>query len=319
MKKIARHIGCVSSQPQQVMLLKSLLSIAGDRADSDNIWMYSDSGHRDAIVMDLDDECQEDVVGDVVVAMSRDVAALDGRKFTLQKPLRSKDVVHLLELLDRHIGESAETGKSLIDDEADSTQGDYGLDAILALSRRNDGNVLLIDFDGARAFLDVRKQRIFLDGDFSFAVVAGSKKFSVAEAQSLPSGGHVGMSLADFFYEYTLSARKAFLVDGLSPDAKYYIRQWPQFLNPSNTKSLIKVSAYFSKRKSTINSAAQDLLVGARQIQAYLNAAYVQRLLMMESDGMGATGAGGGVVEVAATRVDASQGLFGRIRRKLGL
>lgn len=327
MKKNARHIGCVSNQPQQVLLLKSLLSIAGDRAESSNVWTFSDSGHRDAVVMDLDDETQEisseEIDGDVVIAMSRDLAILKGRPFALQKPLRSKDIVHLLEILDQHFEDSSETAPSPAPSSSGVRHGDDRLDAILALSRRKDGHILHLDFGGPQAYLDIKKQKIFLDKEFPFALVAGGGRFSAAEVASIPAGRQVGISVADFFYEYTISAKQAELVDGLSLQAKYYIRQWPQFLKSSNTKALIKLSAYFSRRKATINAAAQDLLVGINQIEAYLNAAYVQGLLMVETDSAPAVAVPAAVhsaaPKAAPPRPAATRGLFGKIRQKLGL
>lgn len=325
MKKNARIIGCVSSQPQQVMLLKSLLSIAGDRADSDNVWTYSDSGHRDAVVMDLDDGAHEgfpqEVDGDVVVVMSRDLAILKDRPFALQKPLRSRDIVHLLEVLDQHFGGTAEPTPVQAPALAGVKHGDDRLNAILALLRRKDGHILLLDFGGEQAYLDVKNQKIFLDKEFPFAAVASGGRFTAKEVAVIPAGRHVGISAADFFYEYTLSAKQAGLVDGLSLQAKYYIKQWPQFLKVSNTKALIKLSAYFSRRKATINAAAQDLLVGIQQIEAYINAAYVQGLLMVEADTAPVATAvrSAAPAIVAAHAPTASRGLFGKIRQKLGL
>lgn len=323
MKKNARHIGCVSNQPQQVMLLKSLLSIAGDRAESGNVWTYSDSGHRDAVVMDLDDETHEglspDVDGDVVIAMSRDLAILKGRQFALLKPLRSKDIVHLLEILDQHFEDSGAAAPAMNLPASAVRHGDDRLDAILALARRKDG-MLLLDFGGPQIYLDIRKQKVFLDKEFPFAIVAGGGRFSVTEVMAIPLGRHVAVSVADFFYEYTLSAKQAELVDGLSLQARYYIRQWPQFLKSSNTKALIKLSAYFSRRKATINAAAQDLLVGINQIEAYLNAAYVQGLLMMEADTAPVVAVHSAAPDIVKPRAAAApQGLFGKIRQKLGL
>ncbi|MGH8493995.1 MAG: hypothetical protein ACRERR_12970 [Moraxellaceae bacterium] len=306
------------------MLLKSLLSIAGDRADSGNVWTYSDTGHRDAVVMDLDDgtcaEVPREIDGDVVVVMSRDLAILKGRPFALQKPLRSRDIVHLLEILDEHFGGAAEAGAARTVSPSAVMHRDERLDAILALLRRKDRHTLLLDFGGAHAYLDVKNQKIFLDKEFPFAMVASGGRFSAAEVSSIPAGSYVGISAADFFYEYTLAAKQAGLVDGLSLQARYYIRQWPQFLKSSNTKALIKISAYFSRRKATINAAAQDLLVGMNQIEAYLNAAYVQGLLMVEADSAPVASVRKAAPGTAVSRAAATpSGLFGKIRMKLGL
>lgn len=333
MKKNARVIGCVSSQPQQVMLLKSLLNIAGDRAESGNIWTYSDSGHLDAVVMDFDDgssrESSRDLDSDVMVAMSRDLAILSGQQFALHKPLRSRDVVHLLELLDQHFDGGAMHAQQPESAVAEGMQRDERLNAILALLRRKNGRFLLLDFGVAGAFIDIQSQKVFLEHDFPLAVVAGGGHFNVAEVAAIPPGRHVAISAADFFYEYTLAAKQASLVDGLSLQAQYHIRQWPQFLKSSNTKALIKISAYFSRRKATINAAAQDLLVGIQQIEAYLNAAYVQGLLMVEADPAPVTASPSSATVAApvAGRATASRntgpvasvGLFGKLRQKLGL
>lgn len=330
MKKNARVIGCVSSQPQQVMLLKSLLSIAGDRADSGNVWTYSDSGHLDAVVMDFDDGSSKaspgDLDSDVMVAMSRDLAILSGQEFSLHKPLRSRDVVHLLELLDQHFDAGAMPVQK---PQPIAVERDERLNAILALLRRKNGRFLLLDFGVAGAFIDIQSQKVYLEHDFPLAVVAGGGHFNVAEVAAIPPGRHVAISAADFFYEYTLAAKQASLVDGLSLQAQYHIRQWPQFLKSSNTKALIKISAYFSRRKATINAAAQDLLVGIQQIEAYLNAAYVQGLLMVEADvaPVAASPSASATVVPLAGRAPASRsagpvasvGLFGKLRQKLGL
>lgn len=325
MKKNARLIGCVSSQPQQVLLLKSLLNIAGDRADSGNVWAYSESGHCDAMVMDLDDGSRQvssqDIDSDVVVAMSRDLAILQGQPFSLHKPLRSRDIVHLLEVLDQHFQEGVNRGDSVKRLSEEVIYRDQRLDAILSLLRRKSENILLLDFGGPQAYLDIKNQKIFLEKDFPFSAVAAGSHLNVTEVKGIPSGRHIGISAADFFYEYTISAKQPGLVDGLSLQARYYIRQWPQFLKVSNTKALIKLSAYFSRRKATINAAAQDLLIGIQQIEAYLNAAYVQGLLMVEADAAPVVAPRSAVVleAVAPPAVTATRGLFGKIRQKLGL
>lgn len=329
MKKNARVIGCVSSQPQQVMLLKSLLSIAGDRAESGNVWTYSDSGHLDAVVMDFDDgdrsRLLKNMDSDVMVAMSRDLAILGGQPFSLHKPLRSRDIVHLLEMLDQHFDAGFQSAPKPDSVAGEEVLRDERLNAILALLRRKSGRFLLLDFGVAGAFIDIKSQRVFLDHDFPLDIVAGGGRFNVVEVAAIPPGRHSAISAADFFYEYTLAAKQASLVDGLSLQAQYYIRQWPQFLKASNTKALIKISAYFSRRKATINAAAQDLLVGIQQIEAYLNAAYVQGLLMVESDvapvvaSSSAPAAPLSARAVQRTSPVASVGLFGKLRQKLGL
>jgi hypothetical protein len=328
MKKNARHIGCVSSQPQQVLLLKSLLSIAGDRADSGNVWIYSDSGHRDAVVMDLDDGIEapypDDIDVDVVIAMSRNVDALEGRQFFLQKPLRSKDIVNLLELLDRHLGQVSVTAEARSPAPATASPateevGTGGLDTILAQSRRADVDAVSFSFDEHRACLDVKARKLLLDKEFSFRSAAKSTRFAFSGQKAVSGENAMRVSMADFFYEYTLCSKDGGLLRELDLNASYGIRQWPQFLNASNTRALIKFSAYFSRRKSTIAVAADDLVVNAKQVRAYLNAAHAQGLLVMENCVAEAPAAKAVKADNPRSGAPASLGLFGKIRQKLGL
>jgi hypothetical protein len=148
---------------------------------------------------------------------------------------------------------------------------------------------------------------------------------------TLPPGQLVRVSLADFFYEYTLGTERVYLLNGLSQNASFYIRQWPQFMKASNTKAIIKLSAYFSRRKATINATARDLVVGIRQIIAYVNAAHAQNLLLSEAAASGPAAGDYRQAAVARAALPASSmppqavetrrtgGLFGRIRQRLGI
>lgn len=324
--KHTRLVGCMSSNDQQVMLLKSLLSIVGNRQESQSVWVYAEDDHMDAVVVDLDDEGNatvgEDKDGAIVIFMSRDPARISQHKFPLPKPLRSKELLHLLDSLDEHLGNGS-TLPQPVSSRATKAQASMNpLDVIASALADSHAKFLHAEFDGAPINIDTVRKRVYLGAGFSYAKATACQRFICTETKDLIADGPGCVSLADFVYEYTFSTRDAVLLTGLDKDSRFYIRQWPQFMNSANTRALVKLSAYFSRRRTTLQSATKELLVGMNQLVAYINAAHAQGLLMVEAD-LAVPANGVASVPAEPASVAASKGsfggLFGKIRQKLGL
>lgn len=333
--KHARRMGCQSSQDQQIMLLKSLLAIVGDRKDSENIWAFADVGPYDAMIVDYDgrddrhvDACAS--VCQVQVPMSRDEALLYGQELFLSKPLRSRDLVMLLDSLDKKVSRNNALAKpdnnfnrpdQAFSQSIDLVSGDGKLKKIMGVIKNKSPDYVRVDFDGAFAVIDAVNDQIFLEKDFNFSRATLSENISFSKVDSEMVDISNCISTADFFYEYTMNRDYVFLLDGIDKNYAFYIKQWPRFMRMTNTKSLIKVSAYFSRRRSRFDVALKDLMCDVKQLSAFLNAAHAQNLLFFDVNVAAESVVAGQAMTVVKNGIMMPEkvGIFGRIRQRLGI
>lgn len=329
MTKMFLMVSCVSSQEQQKMLLRSLLGIVGNRRDSGVVWSYADEGPGDVIFVDYDDaggvEIAHSMKDTIVVAFSRDPARTSSEGFNLHKPLRSKDLIDLLDRLGTRLAAPAErvapAGSSVAAPAKTAKAHEQSLlAAVLGHLVSGDSSAFLLNVGKEWVYFDLAARRVQQSAHFSFAMAVGSEDWRINNAAPRDTAGSATMSIADFFYEYSLKGEAAILLDGMQADALFSIRQWPLFRHVDNTRATVKLSAYFSRRKASLAEAAEVLDESARHVAAYLNAAHAQRMLLMEAPSGSAVREGQGAVAPAASvESKGIRGLFKRIRSKLGI
>ncbi len=321
-------VTCISSQEQQKMLVKSLITILGIQTHSKTEWHYLEEGDADIIIIDYDDgkytpntqksNTQNKHV--VSVAFSRDTNRLEGQRFSLQKPLRSRDLLTMLTAIDEHLTEKIAISQR--QHPSRDTENDDPLDIIFSLICHNAQTMFSLHFDKQVAYLNPANKKIFISPHFSYAQISKHSDFQYHSLPEFNSTGLKLVSVADFFYEFTLKEKNAHLLAVLDSDSRFQIKQWPNFANNQNTKAVIKISAYFSKQKATLQTAAQDLSLDVRQLFGFINAVHAQNLLMFDTPVTQnhvmpvAAPSPANTVAKDTTKVS---GLFGRIRQRLGL
>lgn len=314
------------------MLLKSLFGIVGHRTHADNEWTYTDDDHADVCILDFDDDINRlraKQSAGLVVGFSRDVALLKGQDFTLLKPLRSRDLLHVLDQLDQHLLKHTAANNPAWSPIAHATRSDDTdcLDEFFAFLRKYPEHQFSFRFDDERIFVDTRKKRVYFDTGFTYKVAVSGQRSEFNLLTAIPEG-LPAVSLADFFYEFTVQEREAHLLAELSQAEKFQIKQWPQFVNSANTKAMIRVSAYFSSHRASLHTAARELAVDSQQLIGFINAVHAQNLLVYDVAAPVVLNGGGAVVvsepapqPVIPPPVQNSKigGLFGRIRARLGI
>lgn len=325
MSGITYSLTCVSSQVQQQMLLKSLIAIVGLQTQSKTEWTYADEGHADVVIVDYDDNAQAKYPNSIVVGFSRDSNLINDMPFALHKPLRSRDLLSLLSLLDEHLSTHKRKALTHHNTHANNFQDDNNdpLDIIFTLIRNNAQTLSSLHFNEQVAYLDPLKKKVFLPHDFTYQRITKDCDFQYYSMPSLPDVPLKQISVADFFYEFTLAEKPAHLLTVLNSDSRFQIKQWPNFANNQNTKAVIKISAYFSKQKATLQTAARDLSLDAQQLFGFINAVHAQNLLIFDSEiavpqHMAAPDISHQPPPISQETKKVS-GLFGRIRQRLGL
>lgn len=319
MTKMTYSITCISSQEHQQMLLKSLVNILGIQTQSRTEWTYVDQNTADVIIFDYDDGLPNQYPSAMVVGFSRNTSLLKEIPFALHKPLRSRDLLNLLSELDEHLRKKQQKHLNYLDAEQSDTNDP--LDIILTLVRNNSHSMFSLHFDEQVVYLEPAKKKIFTPHSFSYAAINKDSDFQYHSLPELPNISLKQISIADFFYEFTVNENNAHLLSGLNSDARFQIKQWPNFANNQNTKSALKISAYFSKQKATLQTAAQELSLDINQLFGFINAVHAQNLLIFDTEIPIPTP----IVATTATTAPVVQenkkvsGLFGRIRQRFGL
>lgn len=342
--KVTRTMGCQSNQEQQIMLLKSLLAIVGDRKDSENIWIFAEKSPFDAVIIDLDDsEHSQKTKGSTelhAIGMSRNEALLKDSHISITKPLRSRDLVVLLDTLDKKLGEShsgnackveeiSESSGSVFQKDAPVFEGsDNRLKQIFDFLKGKSDNIVRVNFDDLHIYIDAKNGRFFLCSGFCYKQLSTSKNIAFSKEGINPAENVSVVSSADFFYEYSISKDNASLIADIDKNSVFHIKQWPQFMNMKNTKAIIKVSAYFSRKRACLEIASKELMIEVNQLVAYLNAAYAQGLLLSEpgpvelGKNMAMKNGEHESLTVSGVLPDqekVKKSLFGRIRQRLGI
>lgn len=356
-----RTLRLLSDSQNDQLVMKSLLNIVGNRASTR--WVYPDcdgydSKNADVILIDTNvmptannSALKAQYHAEIVVAygsMLQKSAAFD---FLLPKPVRSKDLLLLLNDLEAKLSQYADTdvtAKFMVDNtirtkvvtpqtptpalaSMPSTTPAKLVDGLLALSKQYKAAMLEVRVNGqVYAYLDNYRKKAFVNPLFLKDVPIG--KLGSRVVDSMPQNNNFkAVTFTDLFFDLTLSQPPAVLVEGLSTDDTFSIKQWPNMGNSVHAKSMVRIAAYFSKQQATLAKATRDLSVEMNQIVGFINAVHSQNLLTYSSSVPTVTKMSiepkqdvVAVVETipvkeAPAKSSGIGGLFGRIRQRLGI
>ena len=255
--------------------------------------------------------------------------------FLLPKPVRSKDLLLLLNDLEAKLSQYADTdvtAKFMVDNTirtkvvtpqtptlVPAPMPEKLVDGLLALSKQYKAAMLEVRVNGqVYAYLDNYRKKAFVNPLFLKDVPIG--KLGSRVVDSMPQNNNFkAVTFTDLFFDLTLSQPPAVLVEGLSTDDTFSI------------KSMVIIAAYFSKQQATLAKATRDLSVEMNQIVGFINAVHSQNLLTYSSSVPTVTKMSiepkqdvVAVVETipvkeAPAKSSGIGGLFGRIRQRLGI
>lgn len=350
-----RTIRLLSDSHHDQLVMKSLLHIVGNRASTN--WVYPDcdgydSTNTDVIFIDTDVMSNADIStlklkydARLVVAYGAMIQKPASFDFLLAKPMRAKDLLLLLNDLEAKLAECEsmdDTVKLLVKDVKQTIPSDAStpqknqtptlhstklIDKLLVLSKQSEITISEVRINGqVYAYLDNYRKKAFVNPLFLKEAPVGV--LSSRAMESMPQNHNFkAVTFTDLFFELTLAQPPAALVEGLSTEDTFYIKQWPNMGNSSNAKNLVRIAAYFSKQHATLAKATRDLSIEANQVVSFINAVHSQNLLMyvpttsvvpkvdVESKSE--------VVVVANSSPKEKKsgigGLFGRIRQRLGI
>lgn len=334
-------IRLVSNNTHDQLVMKSLMGIIGQRACRN--WSYAeDNSDADVVIVDVDKEypdiatLQKNNRCQTIVSFSQTSRYVPRMSFSLSKPLRAKDLLALLGAIEHTLipsttMPSATTMPVKVPTESvpKAVTSSKVLDKLLNATKQYKDAIVEIDLGHQLVYLDNRRKKIFVNGSFVASQLAEAQ-VACRAIDKVPLIALESLTFTDMFYELTLSQSSVNLANDLSANHEFAIKQWPNMANSRHAKSMMRMAAYFSKQKATINKAAQDLAVELNHIIGFINAVHSQDLLVSYP----AMALSVAVPDTSFAQHNASKsnpepvqaktssglgGLFGRIRQKLGI
>ncbi|PTQ90710.1 hypothetical protein [Agitococcus lubricus] len=329
----------VSPNPHDQLVMKSLMGILGQRACKN--WSYAeDNFNADVVIVDVDNEypditmLQKNNHCHTIVSFSETARYVPQMRFSLSKPLRAKDILVLLSDIERILVIPTPVALTTTIPEKVTTQTvqtrlsySGALDQLLRAAKQHQGEIVEVNLGHQFLYLDNRRKKIFVNGVFSVSQLT-EKQMVYRTTDKVPFTALESLTFTDIFYELTLSQSSATLASDLSATDEFTIKQWPNMANSRHAKHMIRMAAYFSKQKASINKAAQDLALELNAIIGFINAVHSQDLLVshpmmpLSNTTISDTRFGHSVnaqEPVVAKTASGLGGLFGRIRQKLGI
>lgn len=327
----------VSSNTHDQLVMKSLMGIIGQRACRN--WSYAeDNFNADVVIVDVDKEYPDIVTLEknnhchTIVSLSEAARYVPRMSFSLSKPLRAKDVLALLGDIERTLSPPAsvtfassapiatESAKKVF------TSANKVLDQLLDATKQYKGAIVEVNLGQQLLYLDNRRKKIFVNGSFVTSQLT-DRQIMCRATDKVPFSALESLTFTDIFYELTLSQSSASLANDLSANDEFTIRQWPNMANSRHAKNMMRMAAYFSKQKATVNKAARDLALELNYIVGFINAVHSQDLLVshpalvLANAAVPDTGFAHNVntEPVQAKTSSGLGGLFGRIRQRLGI
>jgi len=193
------------------------------------------------------------------------------------------------------------------------------LDQLLVATKQYKEGIVEVNLGQQLLYLDNRSKKIFVSGSLvTSQLIAG--KLACRSVDTVPTTALESRTFTDIFYELTISQSSADLANDLSANDEFAIKQWPNMVHSRHAKNMIRMAAYFSKQKATVNKAANDLAMELNHIIGFINAVHSQDLLV--SYPAMVTVADTGLNHTESVQSKSSSGiggLFGRIRQRLGI
>ena len=345
-------IRLLSDSNHDQLVFKLLLGIVGHRANADWIIPEYDGVISDVIIVDIDGSLpnlaslKRQYQAKLVVVYGLTPYKLPLTDFLLVKPVRAKELLTLLNDLEQRLQQdtvipSLNSGQIIHNPviqpssnvEASShtitksSTSQKTIDKLLALTKEYKAASLEVRFDGqVYCYLDNYRKRALVNHIFRNMLPMGNLTYRVVD--SIPQQTNFEpVTFTDLFYELTLLQTPAMLVNGLSVENIFSIKQWPNMGDSRHAKNMVRIAAYFSKQQATLNKASQDLSVEVNDVIGFINAVHSQNLLSF-ADAV-QSGAASKVVQQVETnenKVTATPtksggigSLFGRIRQRLGM
>lgn len=328
----------VSSNTHDQLVMKSLMGIIGQRACKN--WSYAeDNSDADVVIVDVDKEYPDITTLQkinhchTIVSFSKAARYVPRMSFSLSKPLRAKDVLGLLSDIERTL--DAPTALNFASSAPVATESAKKvftspkvLDQLLNATKQYKGAIVEVNLGQQLLYLDNRRKKIFVNGTFVTSQLT-DQQIVCRATDKVPFSALESLTFTDIFYELTLSQSSASLANDLSANDEFAIRQWPNMANSRHAKNMMRMAAYFSKQKATINKAAHDLALELNYIVGFINAAHSQDLLVshpaLALANVAVADTDRGFAQnvntepVQAKTSSGLGGLFGRIRQRLGI
>ncbi|KJV37515.1 hypothetical protein [Acinetobacter brisouii] len=169
------------------------------------------------------------------------------------------------------------------------------------------------------AIIDTRTERVFVQPSLSIQQFFSpnlEQSYAKSSRVNAAQGYFVIADLKIWLWELLYPARAAFSAQELMPHHCYRLVQWPQFSPSKERKLLLKMAAFFA-RGAEIEYVMRKANCSAQQVKEFI---YLTQLLGM-SEQIPNQEARFLVhnVEQESTSMGIFQGLFGKLRRKLGM
>jgi hypothetical protein len=252
--------------------------------------------------------------------------------FSLSKPLRAKDVIVLLSDIERTLAPTTLNFASPAPVATESAKKVFTsakvLNQLLDATKQYKDAIVEVNLGQQLLYLDNRRKKIFVNGTFVTSQLT-DQQIVCRATDKVPFSALESLTFTDIFYELTLSQSSASLANDLSANDEFTIRQWPNIANSRHAKNMMRMAAYFSKQKATINKAAGDLALELNYIVGFINAVHSQDLLVshpaLALANVAVADTDRGFAQnvntepVQAKTSSGLGGLFGRIRQRLGI
>lgn len=327
----------VSSNTHDQLVMKSLMGIIGQRACRN--WSYAeDNSNADVVIVDVDKEYPDITTLQkinhchTIVSFSEAARYVPRMSFSLSKPLRAKDVIVLLSDIERTLAPTTLNFASPAPVATESAKKVFTsakvLNQLLDATKQYKDAIVEVNLGQQLLYLDNRRKKIFVNGTFVTSQLT-DQQIVCRATDKVPFSALESLTFTDIFYELTLSQSSASLANDLSANDEFAIRQWPNIANSRHAKNMMRMAAYFSKQKATINKAAGDLALELNYIVGFINAVHSQDLLVshpaLALANVAVADTDRGFAQnvntepVQAKTSSGLGGLFGRIRQRLGI
>lgn len=169
------------------------------------------------------------------------------------------------------------------------------------------------------AIIDTRTERVFIHPEMSpehFFAPDLQQSYAKSSRVNAVQGYFKIADLKVWLWDMLYPARHTFAIQGIAPEYCYQLRHWPQLPSSPERKHLLKIAALFAQG-AEIEYVIQKVECSAQQVKTFI---YLTQLLQMsqqisQQEARFLTQR----TQQESTSTGVFQGLFGKLRRKLGI